>query len=53
MMQLTFGNMTLELNIFNLVKQPLDVDDLHEKNTCLIDSLVEEHTDSICMEDSL
>lgn len=52
-MQLTFGNMTLKLKIFNLVKQPLDMNYLHDKTTCLIDSLVEEHIDSICMKDFL
>lgn len=43
--------MILKLNIFNLVKQLLD--DLHDKNACLIETLVKEHIDSICMKDSL
>lgn len=45
--------MILKLNILNLVKQLLDMDDLHDKISCLIDSLVKEHIDSICMKDSL
>jgi len=31
-MKLSFRNMTLELNIFNICKQPGDVDDVHEIN---------------------
>lgn len=31
-MKLSFGNMTLELNIFNICKQHGDVDDVHEVN---------------------
>ena len=45
-MQLTFGNVTMEVNIFNLVKKlesyeddPLDV--------FVIDSVVEEHVDGL------
>ena len=45
--------MTLELNIFNLVKQPLDMDYLHDETTCFVDSLVEEHVDFICIKDFL
>lgn len=29
------------------------MDDLHDKNACLIETLVKEHIDSICMKDSL
>ncbi|RVW30036.1 Retrovirus-related Pol polyprotein from transposon 17.6 [Vitis vinifera] len=46
MMQLTFGNMTLELNIFHLCKrhlQPKEEEGLEE--VCLINTLVEEHRD--------
>lgn len=45
--------MILKLNIFNLIKQLLGMDDFHDKIACLIDSFVKEHTDSICMKDSL
>ncbi|KAL6345877.1 hypothetical protein AAG906_020459 [Vitis piasezkii] len=45
-MQLTFGNMTLELNIFHLCKRhlyPEEEEGLEEM--CLINTLVEEHCD--------
>ncbi|KAL6335115.1 hypothetical protein AAG906_027175 [Vitis piasezkii] len=45
-MQLTFGNMTLELNIFHLCKKhlhPEEEEGLEE--VCLINTLVEEHCD--------
>ncbi|RVW59104.1 Retrovirus-related Pol polyprotein from transposon 412 [Vitis vinifera] len=45
-MQLTFGNMTLELNIFHLCKRhlhPEEEEGLEE--VCLINTLVEEHCD--------
>ncbi|RVW63258.1 hypothetical protein CK203_058635 [Vitis vinifera] len=45
-MQLTFGNMTLELNIFHLCKRhlhPQEEEGLEE--VCLINTLVEEHCD--------
>ena len=45
-MQLTFGNMTLELNIFHLCKRhlhPKKEEGLEE--VCLINTLVEEHCD--------
>jgi hypothetical protein len=31
-MKLSFGNMTLEMNIFNICKQPRDDNDLQEVN---------------------
>ena len=46
-MQLTFGNMTLELNIFHLCKRhlhPEEEEGLEE--VCLINTLVEEHCDN-------
>ena len=51
-MQLTFGNMTLELNIFHLCKKhihPEEEEDLEE--VCMIDNLVEEHYDQRMQED--
>ena len=45
-MQLTFGNMTLELNIFHLCRRHLHLEE--EKGfeeVCLINTLVEEHCD--------
>ena len=45
-MQLTFGNMTLELNIFHLCKRHLHPDeDEGLEEVCLINTLVEEHCD--------
>ena len=40
-MNLFFGNMTLELNVFNLCKQPYDEDNEDEME--LIEPIVEEH----------
>ena len=43
-MQLTFGNMTLELNIFYMSKKPINPEeDEGPKEVCIIDTLVEEH----------
>ncbi|RVW67371.1 hypothetical protein CK203_065886 [Vitis vinifera] len=51
-MQLTFGNMTLELNIFYFCKKqfhPEEEEGLEE--VCMIDNLVEEHCDQKMLED--
>ena len=51
-MQLTFGNMTLELNIFHLCQKhihPKEEEGLEE--VCMIDNLVEEHCDQKMLED--
>ncbi|XP_024027497.1 uncharacterized protein LOC112093407 [Morus notabilis] len=40
LMKISFGNMTLEVNVFNIVKQPQGDDECHQ--TFLIDTLVEE-----------
>lgn len=45
LMKLSFGNMTLEVNIFNIGKQPQDDDDYH--HTYLIDSLVPEFASTL------
>ncbi|RVW84180.1 hypothetical protein CK203_045280 [Vitis vinifera] len=45
-MQLTFGNMTLELNIFHLCKRHLHPEEKEGlEEVCLINTLVEEHCD--------
>ena len=45
-MQLTFGNMTLELNIFHLYKKHIHLEEEEgPKEVCMIDTLVEEHCD--------
>jgi len=40
-LKLSFGNMTLELNIFNVCKQPGEEEEIEEVN--LIDTTVEDH----------
>ena len=45
-MQLTFGNMTLELNIFHLCKKHIHPEkEEGSEEVCMIDTLVEEHCD--------
>ena len=39
-MKITFGNMTLEVNVFHIAKQPHDDDECHQ--TFMIDTLVSE-----------
>ncbi|RVW12384.1 hypothetical protein CK203_099437 [Vitis vinifera] len=44
LMQLTFGNMTLELNIFYMSKKPITPEEEEgPEEVCIIDTLVEEH----------
>ena len=44
LMQLTFGNMTLELNIFYMSKKPINPEeDEGPEEVCIINTLVEEH----------
>ncbi|RVX01367.1 hypothetical protein CK203_031338 [Vitis vinifera] len=46
LMQLTFGNMTLELNIFHMSKKLITLEEEEgPKKVCIIDTLVEEHCD--------
>ncbi|KAJ9701021.1 hypothetical protein PVL29_006391 [Vitis rotundifolia] len=46
LMQLTFGNMTLELNIFNLCNRQFNPEEEEgPEEVCIIDMLVEEHCD--------
>ncbi|RVW69552.1 Retrovirus-related Pol polyprotein from transposon 297 [Vitis vinifera] len=46
LMQLTFGNMTLELNIFHMSKKLITPEEEEGlKEVCIIDTLVEEHCD--------
>ena len=40
--QLTFGNMTLELNIFHLSKKHVHLEEEDLEQVCLIDTIVEE-----------
>ena len=39
LMQLSLGNMTMEMNVFNLCKQQMDHDDLEDEEACLIKAL--------------
>ena len=50
-MTLTFGNLTVEVNICQLMKHPSDVDMIEE--VCVIDSLVEEMVDHSFSDDAL
>ena len=51
-MQLTFGNMTLELNIFHFYKKHIHPEEKEgPEEVCMIDTLVEEHCDKRMQED--
>ena len=51
-MNLTFGNMTVEVNIYNLLAQPnIDQDDITYAN--LVDALVQDLVNSTNLENSL
>ena len=51
-MQLMFGNMTLELNIFYLCKKQFHPEEEEgPEEVCMIDNLVEEHCDQKMLED--
>ncbi|GFS30842.1 hypothetical protein Acr_00g0014470 [Actinidia rufa] len=51
LLKLSFGNMTLEINIFTVGKQMREVDQLEEIN--VIESIIQEHVDREFMEDSI
>nr|CAN79259.1 hypothetical protein VITISV_007591 [Vitis vinifera] len=52
-MQLTFGNITIELNIFYLCKKQFHPEEEEEgpEDVCMIDNLVEEHYDQKMLKD--
>ena len=50
-MKIFFGNMTVELNIFHITKQPLDYDEVQQ--VCLIEEIMEEAIEESSMEDPL
>ena len=52
-MQLTFGNMTLELNIFHLSKKHMQPVEDGPEEVCIIDTILEEHADQQRMQDVL
>ena len=47
-MQLTFRNMTLELNIFHLSKKHMHVEEEGPEEVCLIDTILEEQVEQQC-----
>ena len=49
-MQLTFGNMTMEVNVLNLIQKPNSYDE-DPKEAFVIDSVVEEHVDGLMNQD--
>ena len=52
-MQLTFGNMTLELNIFHLSKKHMQPVEEGPEEVCIIDIIMEEQADQQQMQDVL
>ena len=52
-MQLTFGNMTLELNIFHLSKKHMQPEKEGLEEICIIDTILEEQADQKQMQDVL
>ena len=52
-MQLTLGNMTLELNIFHLSKKHMKPEEDVPEEACIIDTILEEQADQQSMRDML
>ena len=52
-MQLTFGNMTLELNIFYLSKKHMQSEEDVPEEVCIIDTILEEQANQKGMPDTL
>ena len=52
-MQLTFGNMTLELDIFHLSKKHMQPVEEGLEEVCIIDTILEEQADQQQMQDVL
>jgi hypothetical protein len=50
-MKISFGNMTVELNIFHIRKQPLDYDQMNQ--VCLIQEIIDEVIEKSSIEDPL
>jgi hypothetical protein len=51
MMKLSFGNMTMELNIFDINRQPFDYEEV--RSICMIEELVEETVNELSNDDHL
>ena len=52
-MQLNFGNMTLELNIFHLNKKHVHLEEEGLEEVCLIDTIVEEQCEQQQLQEEL
>ena len=52
LMQLSFGNIIVEMNVFNLCKQPMDHNDVENEQVCPIEALVQKHTKNL-MDDKI
>ena len=52
-MQLTFGNMTLELNIFHLSKKHMQSVEEDTEEVCLIDTMLEDQTEQQQLQEAL
>jgi hypothetical protein len=50
-MKIYFGNMTVELNIFHIIKQPLDYDQMNQ--VCLIEEILDEVIEESSIKDPL
>jgi hypothetical protein len=50
-MKISFGNMTVELNIFHIRKQPLDYDQMNQ--VCLIEEIIDKVIEESSIEDPL
>jgi hypothetical protein len=50
-MKISFGNMTVGLNIFHIRKQPLDYDQMNQ--VCLIEEIIDEVIEESSIEDPL
>jgi hypothetical protein len=50
-MKISFGNMTVELNIFHIKKQPLDYDQMNQ--VCLIEEILDEVIEESSIKDPL
>ena len=50
-MKISFGNMTVELNIFQIRKQPQDYDQMHQ--VCLIEEIIDEVIEESSIKDPL
>jgi hypothetical protein len=50
-MKISFGNMTVELNIFHIRKQPLDYEQVNQ--VCLIEEILDEVFEESSIEDPL